>query len=570
MTKRIISLCVSLLILLSVFSGCGGGTPSDSTATVSVSSESTGQQSGDNSTAADPLEKYATPIDITTVLSYGPSSNANLIPKDTTPENQSFIKICADTLGINLKFLWTVPSDQQEQKTNLMFASGDFPDVMNVTMQQFQQLKDADAIADLTEAFDKYTLPEIKEDLVKDGAAGLKAVSKDGKLLGIPQLMNPTQTIELLWIRYDWIKSLGLQEPKTMQDVLALNEAFATKDPDKNGKKDTVGLGFTKDLFATGTLGGFFNGFHAYPSATSGNGWIKGQDESLVYANIQPEVKTALAELQKMYKNGWIDKEFAIKDDNKLVEDITAGKVGMIYGAWWNSAWPLQLNVTKDLKAEWKCYPIMSIDDKPGMPGMKRTIINNVIVVNKDCKNPEAAIKLSNLYYDINYKSGEAKYGDAMKPENGYVWDWIPFRSEPYWGIFNQYKVLKEVKDTKDETKLTTGSMKLDYDYTMKYYHGGEREWWGYYYSRADENGPWGVINKLLENNQIQYLEYYGNPTPTEAERAVTLNKDFLQTCTKIIMGDSLDLFDKYVDNFNANGGKEWTKEVNEQYNEIK
>lgn len=566
MTKRIISLCVSLLVLLSVFSGCGNGTSSEPTATPQSSSESTAQQSGDSSTAvaADPLGKYETPVDITTVLSYGPSSNAKLIPKDTTPENQSYIKMCAETLGINLKFLWAVPTDQAEQKTNLMFASGDFPDVMNVTMQQFQQLKDADAIADMTDAFDKYTLPEIKNDLVKDGEAGLKAVSKDGKLMGIPMLSNPTGAIDLLWLRYDWIKNLGMQEPKTMQDVLKLAEAFAAKDPDQNGKNDTVGLGFTKDLFSVGTLGGFFNSFRAYP-----NGWIKGQDGSLVYGNIQPEMKTAIAKLQEMYKNGWVDKEFAIKDDNKLVEDITAGKVGMIYGAWWNSAWPIQFNVTKDPKAEWKCYPIMSNDDKPALPAMRRTIIDGVVVANKNCKNPEAAIKLLNLYYDINYKSGETKYGDAMKPENGYVWDWIPFRIAPYWGTYDQFKVLKEVKDSKDESKLSTAGMKLDYDYAMKYYHGGEREWWGYYYSRAAEDGPWAVIGSLLDNNQVKYREYYGTPTPTEAERAATLDKDFMQTCTKIIMGESLDAFDKYVDNFNANGGKDWTKEVNEQYNEI-
>lgn len=567
MTKRIISLCVSLIILLTMFSGCGKSSEPNTTSTTSqLSSETTTQQNDDSSTAAtvDPLGKYETPIEITTVLSYGPSSNAKIIPEDTTPENQSFIKICADTLGINLKYLWAVPQEQAEQKVNLMFATGEFPDILNVNMQQFQELKDADAIADLTDAFDKYTLPEIKNDLIKDGEAGMKAVSKDGKLLGFPMLSNPTGAIELLWLRYDWIKNLGMQEPKTMQDVLALAEAFATKDPDQNGEKDTVGFGFTKELFDVGTLGGFFNSFHAYPK-----GWIKGQDGSLVYGNIQPEMKTALASLQEMYKNEWVDKEFAIKDDNKLVEDITAGKVGMIYGAWWNAAWPIQFNVTKDPKAEWRCYPIQSIDDRPAMSAMKRTIIDRVVVVNKNCKNPEAAIKLLNLYYDINYKSGEAKYGDAMKPENGYVWDWIPFPIAPYWGVYDQYKVLKEVKDSKDESKLTTSGMKLDYEYTMKYYHSGEREWWGYYYSRADEKGPWGAIETLLNNNQIQYHEYYGNSTPTEVERYATLYKDFLQVCTKIIMGESLDVFDRYVDNFNANGGKEWTEEVNMQYNEI-
>lgn len=73
-------------------------------------------------------------------------------------------------------------------------------------------------------------------------------------------------------------------------------------------------------------------------------------------------MKTALGKLQSWYKDGILDKEFALKDENKAVEDITAGKVGIVYGEWWYPNYPLNLNVDKDPKAEWIAIQIPGLD----------------------------------------------------------------------------------------------------------------------------------------------------------------------------------------------------------------
>ncbi|HEU4424864.1 MAG TPA: sugar ABC transporter substrate-binding protein [Pilimelia sp.] len=46
----------------------------------------------------------------------------------------------------------------------------------------------------------------------------------------------------LFLVRADWRKKLNLPEPKTWADVAAMASAFANKDPDGNGKKDTYGF----------------------------------------------------------------------------------------------------------------------------------------------------------------------------------------------------------------------------------------------------------------------------------------------------------------------------------------
>ncbi|GAA1595200.1 sugar ABC transporter substrate-binding protein [Kribbella sancticallisti] len=60
----------------------------------------------------------------------------------------------------------------------------------------------------------------------------------DGKLYGVPYSRQAFGTL----VRVDWRKKLGLPQPKTWDDLTALATAFATKDPDGNGKKDTYGM----------------------------------------------------------------------------------------------------------------------------------------------------------------------------------------------------------------------------------------------------------------------------------------------------------------------------------------
>ena len=46
----------------------------------------------------------------------------------------------------------------------------------------------------------------------------------------------------VLLIRKDWLDKLGLQPPKTWDDLAKVAQAFTTQDPDGDGKADTYGL----------------------------------------------------------------------------------------------------------------------------------------------------------------------------------------------------------------------------------------------------------------------------------------------------------------------------------------
>lgn len=63
-------------------------------------------------------------------------------------------------------------------------------------------------------------------------------VGSDGKYYGIPWSRQATVT----FVRKDWLDKVGLPVPKTWADLQKVAHAFATQDPDGNGKDDTYGM----------------------------------------------------------------------------------------------------------------------------------------------------------------------------------------------------------------------------------------------------------------------------------------------------------------------------------------
>ncbi|MFE4332112.1 extracellular solute-binding protein [Streptomyces sp. NPDC056831] len=86
-------------------------------------------------------------------------------------------------------------------------------------------------------------LREIDLDKVKSSKEAVRQAldsgkSVDGKQFGLPYSAQASA----LLIRKDWREKLKLQVPQNWDDFAAMAEAFTTKDPDGDGKKNTFGL----------------------------------------------------------------------------------------------------------------------------------------------------------------------------------------------------------------------------------------------------------------------------------------------------------------------------------------
>ncbi|MUT68250.1 extracellular solute-binding protein [Paenibacillus sp. NEAU-GSW1] len=562
---------VSLLLLTSlILSACSGD---NTTSNKEPDTAPTNQQEQNETTNVNegPLTKYDPPIEVSFVrdLNDVVENNVLSVLQGETIEDNRWSRLYEEQLGIKIKYDWIVKgastSDQYLQKINVTLASGDLPDVIPVNATQLKQLADSDQIEDLTKLYEQYASPLTKKVLSQEGTSPFDAVTYDGKLMAIPQLESSIERSMYIWIRTDWLEKLKLQPPKTVADVLAISKAFTENDPDGNGQKDTFGLGLTKDLWG-GAMGleGFMAAYNAYP-----NMWVEDASGKLVFGSIQPEVKKVLQVLQDMSKNGQIDQEFGIKDGGKVSEQISAGKIGMEYGEQWNSIWPLQLNRNNDPNAQWQAFPIVSESgDAPKVPLKFST--TRFFAVKKGAANPEAVIKMFNLHLEKNW--GESAEFDKYyaPPEAESVWQLSPVTPYPAMKNVDAFRAIDAARKAGDTSTLK-GEAKTIQEKLESFASGTKEGFalWGWERIYG-EQGSMGIADQYEKNNQFLMEKFVGAPTPTMVERKATLDKLQTEVFVKIILGESIDTFDQFVENWKKLGGDQITQEVNEWYESTK
>ncbi|MDQ0113711.1 extracellular solute-binding protein [Paenibacillus harenae] len=507
-----------------------------------------------------PLSKYDPPIELSFVReSGGVESILEKLPNETIEDNR-WTQLYEEELGIKIKYDWLVKgNDQYQQKLNVTLASGEIPDVIAVNAIQLKQLTESGLIEDLTEAYDKYATPLTKDILSSEGTGPFDAATFDGKLMGIPQVLSSVDSAHYLWIRTDWLEKLKLDPPKSMADVLAISKAFAQDDPDGNNKKDTFGLGITKDLWGGAmALEGFFAGYNAFP-----NMWTEDANGKLVYGGIQPEMKEALLALQSMLKDGQIDKEFGIKDGGKVSEQFAAGKIGIQYGEQWNSLWPLQANVDNDPNAQWQAFPLVDLaGGATKVPAKFSTF--TFFAVKKGVKHPEAVVKLFNMHLERNWGETADFEKYYMPPEAEGVWKLSPVTPAPPLKNLNAFHDIQAAAGDNSKLKDEAKSIKAKLDEYASGTSEGRAMWgWERIYG---PQGVYSVQDQYAKNNQFLMERFVGAPTETMIERKSTLDKLQNETIINIILGQPIEAFDKFVEDWKKLGGDAITTEVNDWY----
>nr|WP_238357966.1 extracellular solute-binding protein [Cohnella zeiphila] len=474
------------------------------------------------------------------------------------------MKLIREQLGINVKWNWLVDSTQYDNKVNVSIASGDIPDLMLVSKKQLNQLVDADMVEDLTAAFDNNAMPYLKEQVADALAPAQQMATYDGKLMALPQYGgDPRDSLVTLYIRSDWLSKLNLQAPKTIDELVQVADAFVHQDPDGDGKANTLGLGILSATMGGGSMGGFLNGYHAYPDI-----WVEDGTGKLMYGSTAPEMKAALGRLQTMYKDGLIDREFGTKDYNQLKEDVVSGKLGMFYGTISESALIAADLIKKDPGASWVAVALPSVDDTPAKPSVGVSV-SGFYVVKKGYDHPEAAVRLMNLFIQKVY--GEDKEGTNGDNKN-YAWvdnaKYAMHILSPVQGYIKDYnyQLVRDALAASDPSGLNE-SLKETYD-LVKSTDGSDPEKWQQWWIHQPAVSPFEVRDKYeLQPDGVVIDKYFGGSTKTMDEKMSTLMTMENETFVKIIMNSApLDEFDKYVANWKKLGGDQITQEVNQWY----
>lgn len=516
----------------------------------------------------DPFGKYDPPITVRFVRDTDDTLDANFFSQypDKTMTDNLWTDLYLNELGIKIEYDWIVKGgDEYDQKLNIALATGDIPEFVSVTALQVKQLAEADLIQPLDEVYEKYAAPLTKSIMMETGTAPFDAATINGKLYALPEVDSSLMLADVIWIRADWLEKLGLAEPKTMDELVAVMEAFVAADFDGNGVQDSIGMGISKDLWG-GLFGmrGFFNAYESFPGI-----WVEDAEGKLVYGSTLPTTKDALAKLHEMYEKGLIDPEFGVKDGGKVAEFTTNDKCGVLYGAQWNSIYPLQSSY--DLTgANWKGIPIVSATGAP-VKAQTAVGVTGWVVARKDVEHPEALVKLFNMFL-------EKCWGETN--ENGVYY--APLDSESIWKLspvvptkpdknIDAFLALEEARATGDYSNVTGEAYSILKK--LEAFESGSEEgfaMWGWERIYGAE-GVYGVLADYQEAGLLQDNMFVGAPTETMVERMSTLEDLQNEVFTKIILGEaSIDEFDKFVSDFYTLGGTDITAEVNEWYESVK
>jgi len=560
---RLAALSLAAMITVSM-AGCGSDSKS-SEATASGSSTASSTTPADQK-PTDLLAKYTPEIDLT---AWRFLNNGIEFEPGESIEKNVYMTSYKEDFGINLKYVWTVPEEQFDQKLNISVASGDLPDIMWLRNKQLIELAENDMLYDLTDLY-KNNTSDFTKSILEQDKASFDSAKIGGKLMAIPHTASSVDNLQILYIRADWLKNLGLEMPKTLQDLYKVSEAFVKNDPDKNGKNDTFGLALVKNFLDVNnkhaSAAGLFAGYHAYPRR-----WVKDASGSAVYGSIQPQVKDALLQLQSMYKSGQIDKEFGVKDKAKVMETVSSGKVGITYGGLSSPGAFLKDSAINEPNADWQAIELPSIDGTPAAP-VTSMPVTKYYAVNKNCKNPEALMKLvengSSGYNRDASDEAKAKNEKFGVTKSGIAtWQYSLVVYEPALKNLNAHNNVIKAMETNDTSILNAEEYGY-YDKIQKS-KAGDRNFWG------DERifgtpSSADIIGKYVDSQNLLTNLFYGSSTPTMVEKQATLDAMEDEVFTKIIMGESIDSFDKFVTDWKKLGGDQITKEVNEWYTQAK
>jgi len=238
----------------------------------------------------------------------------------TAPKADGEVQKAVEKLiGKKLDITW-VPNAEYGDKTNVVLASNNIPDVMAVDEKAptFVKAAEAGAFWDLTGKLDKY--PNLKP---ADQQTARNS-SVNGKTYGIYRVRPLLRSAVV--IRKDWLAKVGLQQPETTEDLYKIAKAFTEQDPDGNGKKDTYGLIIPK------WPGGYassspYDVIETWFGAPTGWGERNGK---LVPGFDTEEFYQANRWLKKWVDEGLINRDFATLDSANWNDPFVQGKGGII------------------------------------------------------------------------------------------------------------------------------------------------------------------------------------------------------------------------------------------------
>lgn len=375
--------------------------------------------------------------------------------------------------GVKVEFIHPAQGQQVEQ-FNLMIASNDLPDIIGREAASYpggpeKAVQDGKYIR-LNELIDKHA-PNFKKLRTSTPDIERETVLDSGLIWSFPVIH---ETVEGPWaglfMRKDFLDKLGMPVPETMDEWEKALEGFKSL-----GVKHPMVLNWNDVAF----MGLYVSAFGTHVDFIKVNDKVK-------YGPIEPGYKDFLTTMNRWYKNGLIDPEFAARDGKIMEAFITNSETGVFSNCVEVDFVYEDAIRPKDPKADIVPVPYPSLK-KGEVPQFRQS--NSYwggcdTAITSACKNPEEIVKWFDYRYGDegfmlfnygiegkSYKMVDGKpqrmseLGDALKKiipqQDPYKRDWsIGVNKEKQeetrkvWEKAGTAMVLPRISQTKEEQEI--------------------------------------------------------------------------------------------------------------------
>ncbi len=245
------------------------------------------------------------------------------------------------------------------RKVSLAIASASLPDaVVAPTRNYLVQAARADLLADLWPEFNQYASKQVKEIIETTEGRAINNATVDGTFCALPNISVDTDGVYLYFIRQDWLDQLGLEVPKTVDELGEVAQKF--KDAGLSPDYAIAGIdngGRTYSNFLNSSNNGYgFDAVYQAFNATPGY-FLKDDSGELYWGTTTDEMKEALTTLHDWYEKGLINPEVGTTTNGDNANNVKNGTCGIFMGPWWSLGYGNPDSFRNDNNANWQAYP---------------------------------------------------------------------------------------------------------------------------------------------------------------------------------------------------------------------
>lgn len=216
----------------------------------------------------------------------------------------------------DLQIQW-IPSSAYDEKVNVMIASGELPSLikLNYTPTVIGTLK-SDQFWEIGPYLKDYKNLNAQNKQFYDN------ISVNGKIYGVPLFRDLGRAV--VHYRKDWLDTLGLQPPKSLDDWYNVIKGISLGDPDKNGKNDT--LGFMMDKKYNQDSGSTLTRLSVAQGGP--NKWQNDNGTFTPEFVTEPFFQT-MKLFKRLYDEKLINQDFAVVDSTEVTKAYESGRAGI-------------------------------------------------------------------------------------------------------------------------------------------------------------------------------------------------------------------------------------------------